>query len=448
MLYLVQFYDEWIDFRIPEISALLKLNGINWDDIVRDDTASPVDPTSTDARQFYVVEFPNEDVIRAVCSRAILVKAVYELWSCGTSLAAAVEATKQLSPQFLASFLDSEDSWAIHVNSFGRTLTMEQKQDCRTNFKFLDFKGPVNVTSAKLELWISLDYNKQRHSIAALAAATGASNTELTLTDVPTYFGRLIAKGGMKEIVRIYDLKKRIYLGPTSLDDSLALILSNISGVTPGMLAYDPFVGTASILIALTHFGALCTGSDIDPRVLRGEMHAGTVSDDETPNQPTGANADASVANGADSSSTGIDSTAKKVHVGVAEATAKKNKVKQTAKKRNIFENFKSYGLPVPELIRMDNHMFDRHITLQHTANMRATMKAISTTDPRHVLIFFFSFPHINTYGHYARSKFCITFLCFWPLLGLHFLLHIALFNNLPFALHKSTVLSQRVTST
>ena len=376
MLYLVQFYDEWLDFRIPEISALLKLNGLDWNDLVRDDLASPVDPTSTDAKQFYIVEFPNEDVIRAVCSRAILVKAVYELWSSGPSLAAAVEAAKQIPAQFLAPFLSSEDSWAIHVNSFGRNLTMEQKQDCRTNFKFLDFKGTVNVTSAKLELWISLDYNKQRHSIAALAAATGASSTELTLSDVPTYFGRLIAKGGMKEVVRIYDLKKRIYLGPTSLDDSLALILSNISGVTPGMLAYDPFVGTASILIALTHFGALCTGSDIDPRVLRGEMHAGTISEDELPNKPT--DAPSSNVAGAAATGEGTDHT-KKVHVGVAEATAKKNKAnKQTAKKRNIFENFKSYGLPVPELIRMDNHMFDRHITLQHTATTRAASKASS----------------------------------------------------------------------
>jgi len=71
----------------------------------------------------------------------------------------------------------------------------------------------------------------------------------------------------------------------------------------------------------------------------------------------------------------------------VAEATAKKNKIhKQTAKKRNIFENFKSYGLPVPELIRMDNHMFDRHITLQHTANTRAAIKGSSGPNSRYAL--------------------------------------------------------------
>ena len=32
--------------------------------------------------------------------------------------------------------------------------------------------------------------------------------------------------------------------------------------------------------------------------------------------------------------------------------------------KRDIFENFRVYGLERPELIRMDNHVFDRHVTL------------------------------------------------------------------------------------
>jgi 23S rRNA G2445 N2-methylase RlmL len=38
---------------------------------------------------------------------------------------------------------------------------------------------------------------------------------------------------------------------------------------------------------------------------------------------------------------------------------------KLDTKKRDIFENFKVYNLEKPELIRMDNHMFDRHIKLK-----------------------------------------------------------------------------------
>jgi tRNA (guanine10-N2)-methyltransferase len=35
-------------------------------------------------------------------------------------------------------------------------------------------------------------------------------------------------------------------------------------------LVLDPFVGSASLLIPPTHFGAICFGQDLDSRVLHG----------------------------------------------------------------------------------------------------------------------------------------------------------------------------------
>ena len=106
-------------------------------------------------------------------------------------------------------------------------------------------------------------------------------------------------------------MKKRLYIGPTSLDPALALIMANLGLVDRHRIVLDPFVGTGSILVAVAHFEALCVGADIDLRVLSGGMYAGT--------------GDRSV-------------------------------------KRSIFENFHSYGLPIPELIRLDNHLLDRHM--------------------------------------------------------------------------------------
>ena len=355
MLCLIQFFDEWLDFRIPELKALLAMHDLTWEGILRADIANP---EPSEDQHFYVVELPSLDVVRHICSRAILVKAIYELWSSGPTLQDAIEATKALPSTFLDPYLKSEDSWAVNLNTFGRTYTMEQKQDCRMHFKFLDFQGPVNVVNPAMELCISMDYHRYRHiTPATVIADTEESLVRAVKTDVPTYFGRLLFRGGMKEVLRVHDLKKRLYLGPTSLDDSLALILANISGVKRGYLAYDPFVGTASILVALTQLGAVCTGSDIDPRVLRGEMHAGTTSGDEA-DLPTPALIPAATEEGG-----------KKKHVGVAEATAKKGGKASKGKKRNIFENFKSYGLPLPDLIRMDNHLFDRHIVIKNSIN-------------------------------------------------------------------------------
>eukprot|EP01034_Spumella_vulgaris_P026253 gene26253-32800_t len=124
-------------------------------------------------------------------------------------------------------------------------------------------------------MWLIQDYSQRDIG--------NAVTTDPTLDNVPSYFGRLISRGGMKNERVKYDLKKRLYLGPTSLDDSLAMIMSTICGVVPGTIAYDPFVGTASILVALSHFGAYCMGSDIDPRVLRGEIREGKRTESALP---------------------------------------------------------------------------------------------------------------------------------------------------------------------
>ena len=63
--------------------------------------------------------------------------------------------------------------------------------------------------------------------------------------------------------------------------------------------------------------GAKCFGSDIDPRVLRGQMYAGSADQSSDPT------------------------------------------------KRDIFENFSAYSLEKPELIRMDNHLLDRHLQIR-----------------------------------------------------------------------------------
>lgn len=99
---------------------------------------------------------------------------------------------------------------------------------------------------------------------------------ECNYPEVPCYFGRLLAdNNGMKDTLNKYDLKKRLYLGPTSLDHSLALIMCNLARVKKNDFVYDPFVGTASILIGASHLGSMCFGSDIDIRVLKGGMYAG-----------------------------------------------------------------------------------------------------------------------------------------------------------------------------
>lgn len=88
------------------------------------------------------------------------------------------------------------------------------------------------------------------------------------------FFTRKVGKGS-REIISSFSLKKRKYLGTTSMDAELAMFMCNLALVKSGSFVYDPFVGTGSILCASSYFGAFTIGSDIDGRQMRGKDGAG-----------------------------------------------------------------------------------------------------------------------------------------------------------------------------
>lgn len=160
----------------------------------------------------------------------------------------------------------------------------------------------MDLRAPEREYWLLVDYSPDIH------ADISSSPPFLT------FFGRKVGGSAMKATLQKYDLKKRLYLGPTSLDDSLAFILANLALVGPSMLVLEPFVGTGSIALALAHWQAFVFGADIDPRVLRGDMYAGS------------------------------------------------DTIAEEDDKRDVRANFTAYGLPLPELVRMDAHLLDRHL--------------------------------------------------------------------------------------
>lgn len=49
---------------------------------------------------------------------------------------------------------------------------------------------------------------------------------------------------GQRELIRSYSVKKRHFIGNTSMDAGLSFIMANHAGVKADDLVYDPFVGT------------------------------------------------------------------------------------------------------------------------------------------------------------------------------------------------------------
>lgn len=49
---------------------------------------------------------------------------------------------------------------------------------------------------------------------------------------------------GQRYLAHQYSVKNRHFIGNTSMDAELSLIMANQAGVKPNMFVFDPFVGT------------------------------------------------------------------------------------------------------------------------------------------------------------------------------------------------------------
>jgi len=77
------------------------------------------------------------------------------------------------------------------------------------------------------------------------------------------FFGRNIGEG-QRQLITKLSIKKRKFIGNTTMDPQLALLMANLGLVENGTFVLDPFVGTGSILIAAAEFKGITFGGDID----------------------------------------------------------------------------------------------------------------------------------------------------------------------------------------
>lgn len=274
--YLVQFAFRHVNFWLPELDSLLKMQGL--------------DPKGVYSRAdfnfespFLRLTLPTEEHARKLASRAILVLRVVDLWGSGKDYAELVAAVDAAPATWKEPWFAETVPWNLSVDGFNRSFSMPEQQERRMRFKHLPFLGKVQLKGADAtRFWLIENYGKRDD---------GAPQAQEEPLEI--FFGRQVGLG-RRDLVARYDLKRRSFLGPTSMDNELAFIMANMARVRPGSLVCDPFVGTGSLLVPCTVFGARCVGTDIDVRILRGKGG------------------------------------------------------------RNIATMFRSYGLPVPELLRLD----------------------------------------------------------------------------------------------
>lgn len=264
--YLMWFAHEHIDFRHAEMESILSILNIKIKFIEKPCVQKP----------YWIVELPSEDCIRKIASRSVLIKNCIELWcrakseiqlhqnlqdslknTTGTWIAQDRESEfsdSHLCPKdLIESFCSIKRSFKIDVETFCKHFSMKEKVDKIEGFHYLPLEGQVKLNNPDVTLSYIEFYG------------TDPNNVPDKPYDV--FFGRWVADG-QRDLIQVHSLKKRQFIGNTSMDAQLSLIMANQAQVVNGDIILDPFVGSGSLFVAAAHFGAYVWGSDIDFMML------------------------------------------------------------------------------------------------------------------------------------------------------------------------------------
>nr|XP_045594401.1 tRNA (guanine(10)-N2)-methyltransferase homolog isoform X1 [Procambarus clarkii]XP_045594402.1 tRNA (guanine(10)-N2)-methyltransferase homolog isoform X1 [Procambarus clarkii]XP_045594403.1 tRNA (guanine(10)-N2)-methyltransferase homolog isoform X1 [Procambarus clarkii] len=236
--YLLWCANEHIEFRIPELVSVARMFKIpiKWIDKPKEDP-------------YVILETNSENDVRKLMSRSMLVRSCYELWGQGKTEAELHSSVRSLPENLIKQHLVREKTFKVRVETFNKTLNISEKLKKIESLSYLPFEGSVDLKNADTCLHLIEYY--------------GLHPNVIPQAPFMIFLGRWVAEG-QRELIDKYSLKRRTYIGSTSMDAQLSFIMANYAQVQPGEVVVDPFVGTGSILVSAAHFGAYVWGWDID----------------------------------------------------------------------------------------------------------------------------------------------------------------------------------------
>lgn len=206
------------------------------------------------------MKLPDEAAARALISRSILAKDIWELWGQGATYEELHADVRQRTESRWADYRDV--SFAFRVKGYAGKRSQAVNCEIIQSFAYLGFQGPIRLKNPDEQFIVLEEYVRD--------VETASVGTPQASEPRKIYVCRYIDDSA-RDVINKYDLKKRRYISTTSMDAELSLVTANMALAAPGKLFFDPFVGTGSFMVAASHFGALTLGADIDPRSFRGK---------------------------------------------------------------------------------------------------------------------------------------------------------------------------------
>ncbi|KAH8277499.1 hypothetical protein KR026_011653 [Drosophila bipectinata] len=253
--YILWFAQEHVEFRISEFQSIVKMFGIQF---------RPV--TEQTLKPFWLVEFPDEKTALLYASRSIALRAIFELYAHSNKfpqfherLRAHVDENKDE----LATYFRPDTSFKITVETYNKHFSQREKIEKIETMDYLPIEGPVNLKNPSVEWWYIEFW--------------GLDPTAVPPEPEDILFGRLLAHG-QRHLIKELSLKQRKFIGNTSMDAQLSLLMANQAMVKEGDLVFDPFVGTGSLLVSAAKWGGYVLGADIDYMMVHARCRPSRIS--------------------------------------------------------------------------------------------------------------------------------------------------------------------------
>uniref|UniRef100_A0A673CNY8 tRNA (guanine(10)-N(2))-methyltransferase TRMT11 n=1 Tax=Sphaeramia orbicularis TaxID=375764 RepID=A0A673CNY8_9TELE len=183
-------------------------------------------------------------------------RSAFELWGHGQTHSELRTSLLNYPMENMTPFMRKDSTYRINVYTFNKTLEFADRIKRIDALDYLPFEGTVSLKSPQHVFCLLEDYGTDPNNIP----------------EHPDYiyFGRWIADG-QRELIRSHSVKNRHFIGNTSMEAGLSFIMTNHAKVKENDLVFDPFVGTGSLLVACSQFGAYVCGTDIDYNTIHGK---------------------------------------------------------------------------------------------------------------------------------------------------------------------------------
>lgn len=267
-VYVLQFAQTNAEFRLPELAAAAEYVGVAYT-LLPTPSRHGEATTGDITRPFMLCRLASDEDARKLLRRCSCLRSVWALWVCAGSYADLHKQNRQEQPY--APYSSAAISWKALMQGFNVAISDARRLQLIESFGYMDLQGPTRMKKSDLTWGVLEEYARSLDAGRLPLEERGDEDPRL----VQLFFGRKIKdRSGAtpaRDLIDALSLKKRQYIGNTSMESEMSVVMANMALAGPSKLMYDPFAGTGSMLYACSILGALTMGSDIDGRMLRGK---------------------------------------------------------------------------------------------------------------------------------------------------------------------------------